>query len=445
MKLYINKIKNTFVLTLAFLTLSCETEFVNPNAPTDVQILSSRDGLLSLSVGVLQLYSTTGLRFIIETPAITTREAAITTTFQNMIELEDGGTALPNFNTNIEGLWATMLRVMAMCNDLIENVENVPLEEGTKVGILANAQLFKAMSIGALSQNYEQVIVDPNLGGGAQFVSRIEGYNTAIGLLQQAETALLAAPISTEFDDAVLQGNIDLLNTVRTYLARYHLFAGNYEAALPAAGSVDLSSVSNFRYDLLNPNPIWARVVQNNTPNFKPRDNFGLPASLAPDPNDNRLSFHMRNSSETNQNGLPIQELRGFYSLDTQPIPVYLPSEIDLIFAEANARKASPDITQAVNNLNIVLTETNDRYGVNASLPPYSGEMTIEAVLLEIYKNRRAELFLSGVSLEDSRRFGRPEPSGEVGNFSEERNRNFYPYPLRERSNNTNTPTDPTI
>lgn len=443
MKSYIHKLKNTFVLTVAFLTLSCETEFVNPNAPTDVQILTSRDGLLSLSVGILQLYSTDGLRFIIETPAITTREAAITTTFQNMIELEDGGTALPNFNTNVEGLWATMLRIMVMCDDVLNNADNLELEEGTKVGLIANAKMFKAMCIGALSQNYEQVIVTP--GTNAQFVSRIEGYTTAIGLLQEAETALLATPISEEFDNAVLQGNIDVLNTARTYAARYNLFAGNYDAALQKAGSVDLSSVSNFRYDILNPNPIWARVVQNNTPNFKPRDNFGLPDAIAPDPDDNRLSYYMRNSSETNQNGLSVQNIRGFFSIDTQPIPVYLPSEIDLIFAEANARKASPDLQQAINNLNIVLTETNDRYGVNAGLPPYNGEMTIEAVLVEIYKNRRAELFLTGVSLEDSRRFGRPEPSGQTANFAEERNRNFYPYPLRERSNNSNTPADPAI
>ncbi len=436
-------LKRSLLICLAVCSFACETEFVNPNAPTDAQILSSKEGLLNLSVGVLQLYSTSGLRFIIETPAITTREAAITTTFQNMIELEDGGTALPNFNTNVEGLWATMLRVMAMCDDLIENANRIEMVAGTRTGIIAHAHLFKAMCIGALAQNYEQVIVTP--GNNAQFVSRSEGLATAIQLLQEAEAALVATPISDEFNNAVLQGNIDLMNCVRVYMARYNLFAGNYEAALQAAGNVDLSSVSNFHYDILNPNPIWARVVQNNTPNFKPRDNFGLPEELAPNPNDGRLQFYMRGTDETNQNGLPVENIRGFFQTDTQPIPVYLPSEVDLIFAEANVRKASPDLNQAVNALNIVLTETNDRYGVNAGLPAYSGALTAEALLNEIYKNRRAELFLSGMSLEDSRRFNRPEPSGAVGVFTEERNRNFYPYPLRERSNNGNTPADPAI
>ncbi len=41
----------------------------------------------------------------------------------------------------------------------------------------------------------------------------------------------------------------------------------------------------------------------------------------------------------------------------------------------------------------------------------------------------------------DSRRFARPAPNA-VG---DERNRNFYPYPLIEKQNNTRTPADPTI
>ncbi len=410
MKYLSYKLKSTAAFLCAMLLFSCETEFVNPNAPTDAQILSSRDGLLNLSVGVLQLYSTSGLRFIIETPAITAREAAITTTFQNMIELEEGGSTLPNFNSNVEGLWANMLRVMRICDDLIANAERVELAAGTRSGILAHAHVFKAMAIGALAQNYEQVIIAPSVNNDARFVSRLEGYQEAIRLLEAAQQVLQTTPVSDEFNRNVLLGNIDLLNVARVYAARYNLFAGNYDAALEAAGNVDLSSVSNFRYDILNPNPIWGRVIQNNVANFKPRDGFGLPAELAPEPNDGRLAFYMIPLEETNPNGLTIENLRGFFTLDTQPIPVYLPGEVELIFAEARARKG--ELALAITALNNVRTKTNDRFGINAGLPPYSGPTTEAAVLLEIYKNRRAELFLSGMSLEDSRRFNRPAPSG---------------------------------
>jgi starch-binding outer membrane protein, SusD/RagB family len=38
--------------------------------------------------------------------------------------------------------------------------------------------------------------------------------------------------------------------------------------------------------------------------------------------------------------------------------------------------------------------------------------------------------------LVDSRRFARPQT---------ERKRNYFPYPFRERDNNTNTPADPPL
>jgi len=116
-----------------------------------------------------------------------------------------------------------------------------------------------------------------------------------------------------------------------------------------------------------------------------------------------------------------------------------------LIIAEANLRKASPDMAGAVSAINKVLTDTSDVFGINANVAPYAGSMTVPALLDEVYRNRRAELFLIGTSLEDSRRFGRPEPSGTSMNYSEERNRNFYPFPDTERNSNPNTPSDPSI
>ena len=63
----------------------------------------------------------------------------------------------------------------------------------------------------------------------------------------------------------------------------------------------------------------------------------------------------------------------------------------------------------------------------------------LEAVLDEIFRQRRAELFLHGTGWEDSRRLGQPGPSANMF----ERNRDFYPYADQERLNNPNTPADP--
>ena len=142
---------------------------------------------------------------------------------------------------------------------------------------------------------------------------------------------------------------------------------------------------------------------------------------------------------------MPIEDLAGFFNVNTGSIPVYIPDEMNLIVAEANIRKSGPDLGAAVAALNEVLTDTDDPFGINANVGPYAGASTSEAILMEVYKNRRAELFLTGMSLEDSRRFGRPEPSGTSMIYTEERNRNFYPYPDLERNSNPNTPDDPSI
>ncbi|KPM31659.1 TonB-dependent receptor [Croceitalea dokdonensis DOKDO 023] len=307
-------------------------------------------------------------------------------------------------------------------------------------------QIFtKAMSIGNLAQNYEQVIVTTNSDNTATFVSGNEGFETAVTLLTEALSELTTNPPSGEFTNAVTLGNIDLENSIRAMQARYALFAGNYDLAISAATSVDHLSTSVFAYDNINLNPVWTRVFQNDAPNFKPRDNFGPPTEFVFDTADGRLAFYLVPLDETNQNGLPIEDLAGFFDDLTKSIPVYLPDEMNLIIAEAQLRKSNPDIAAATTALNEVLTDTDDPFGLNAGLPQYSGAATTDALLQEIYKNRRAELFLTGISLEDSRRFNRPQPSGTSMNYDEERNRNFYPYPDIERNSNPNTPADPSI
>ncbi len=444
MKFIKNKITIYLVVLLSALSYSCETEFVNPNAPNDGLVLSTRDGLLNLGLGIKMLYSTEGLRYMIENNAITTREAGITTSFLALTELEEGAGSLTDFNTNVEGLWASMLRVMAAAEDLKEAAPNVELETLTRENLIAYSDFFKALAIAGLAQNYQEAIIETSKRNDALFVSRVEAFNEAISLLENAKENV-ANGISDEFNELVLQNNIDLPNSINAYLARYHLFAGNYEEAIAAASDVDLSSVSYFNYDQFNSNPVWSRVFLNNTPNFKPRENFGLPANFSIEEADERSDFYLNTEdAETNVNGLPLVGLQGFFTSDSESIPVYLPGEMLLIIAEANIRKANPDLNAAVEAINDVRTKNDDPAGVNANIEAYAGPITAEALLDEVYMNRRIELFLTGVSLEDSRRFDR-SLSTAANQFNTERNRNFYPFPLRERNNNPNTPDNPSI
>ena len=109
-----------------------------------------------------------------------------------------------------------------------------------------------------------------------------------------------------------------------------------------------------------------------------------------------------------------------------------------LIKAEAYARQASPDLTNALVELNNIVTKAAaaDAYGVGAGLPAIAGPLTQAQILDEVYKQRCIELYMSGYKLEDMRRFGRA---------TSERTRNLLPYPFLERDNNPNTPADPTF
>jgi hypothetical protein len=416
---------------------ACSLDVTNPNSASEDQVLTTREGIMALAVGMQQYYAVTALEPIILATGITSSELAANSTFLNLIELQDGGNKLTTGNANVLALWSRNLRVVSMANDLIQNAPTVTLAEGTRSGVLALAQLHKAMAMGALAQNFEQAPIDLDKDGKAVFKPRPEVFAAAIGLLDNALATITATPASSEFTSQVMGKGLDLTNTIQAYRARYNLFAGRHQQALEAANAVSLTAKSTFTYDDRNPNPIYTAVFVSR--NYAPRDNFGTPLAEA---NDARIAFYTSPSTAVSVSPylLPIETLKGFFDASTKAIPLYLPGEVRLIKAEAQVRLGN--LTAAVTEIDAIRTKTaaQDPFGIGAGLPAYSGATTADALLTEIYRQRSAELFLTGLRLEDSRRLNRPGP----GAANAERNRNFYPYPDQERINNPgNTPPDP--
>lgn len=434
-------------LTAALLTAGgCKLDYVNPNGPTDTEVVNSREGLLSLAVGMKQFYSTSAVQSLFTATAVTTRELKGVTTFTNVLELEAGGTALPTFNGNVLGVWSNMLRTMGMAESLIGNAPAVlPTETDTQTGLVAFGKFFKAMSIGGLATAFEQFPIRTDVAGGAAFVSRTVALQEAVKLLDEAAAALGTTAPSAEFNTRVLGSDIVLLDCINAYRARYNMMLGNYAEALTAANAVNLTTKSQFKYINTIPgsNPIYQQVQV--SANFKPRELFGLPEELT-EPDDARLDFYLT-TPDVVVGGETLKTLKGFFESITSPIPIYLPDEVRLLKAEAIIR-SDGDLNAAKTHIDAVRTQAaGDPFGVNADLPAYSGPMTKPALLLEVYKQRCAELFLQGLRLEDSRRFERPAPPQNVNPVptTYERTRNFYPYPDQERLTNPNTPVDPAI
>jgi starch-binding outer membrane protein, SusD/RagB family len=433
-----------FLVLLTMVTACVKLDYENPNGPTDTQVLSSREGLITLAVGMKQFYATSGLQSLLITPGVTARELKGITTFTNVLELEAGGTALPTFNGNVLGVWSNMLRTMGMAEDILNNADEVlATDNATRSGMVAFAGLFKAMSITGLATAFEQFPIETDEAGAATFVTRQAALEAAVKLLDDALTGLTATPPSAEFTTRVAGTDMVLVDCINVYRARINMMLGKYAESLAAANAVNLATKSQFIYNTQSPNPVYQQVQV--AINYKPRANFGLPSTLV-DPNDGRLAFYF-STPDVSVGGETLKTLKGFFDDIAKPIPVYLPDEVRLLKAEAILRSGGP-LADALIQINAVRTQVSgDPFGVNANLPAYAGPVTRDALLLEVYSQRSAELFLQGLRMEDSRRFGRPVPPVNVNPVPNtlERNRNFYPYPDQERLTNRNTPLDPTI
>jgi len=431
---------------------ACETEFENPNAIIEEQVLTTPEGLIGSTLGMTQHFVTSSLGKAIEVTGLSTREIGNILTYMTPYELVMGGTDLPDENTGITALWDRMLRDKGLAERILENVDAITFEPEQKAGVKAYAKFMRAMTIGYLAQSWEQIPLVNAADGNAEFVDRATALAEAISLLESAISDVSGTSGTADFINDLVSTEFDFESVLNAYLARYNLFAGNNTAAITAANNVDLNTRSVWTYDgSISRNPVYDFAVFDN-PDTKPADDFGLVNGREPEVGDGRVAFYLSASADVgipDNCSWPVEDLVGFFTSETDPIPVYLPGEMMLIKAEAFAR--NDDLANAVININLVRQKTTDVFGVNANLGAWTGNVASQSEILdEIYKNRSIELFFQGLRLEDHRRFY-PSYIPDVyaapydGNCSVERNRNFYPYTYEEKFNNKNCPADPSI
>lgn len=407
---------------------SCNDEFIDPTKPSGDQVYSSRAGLIGAANGLQSKWSIgrqSPVYTIITSSGFTTNELRLLNAGNvDEAELLAGGISVSSKNAVINNLWSQCLVIKSEAQKVIDNIDviTIPTE---KASVFTHASIFKAMATGTLIQFFEKVPLQTMKN--APFNTRTEVLTEIIATLKATEPFLDAANGFTG-----LAGSIKYKNTVNALLARFYMMNGDNENALLYANKVDLSVKSTFLYDAVSNNPIAFNAILTSN-NYQPINRiFGLPLSIAPIAADGRINFYITPVTTPTVGS-------GFFDSNSKLIPMYLPGEITLLKAEAYARKSM--LPEAVSELNKVLTKiaATDAFGVAANLPAYSGTMDQATILTEIYRNRGIEMYMSGLKLEDSRRFGRPA----AGTAGAERNRNWYPYPDSERFNNTNTPTDP--
>ena len=416
---------------IVLLFQACKKNYVNPNAATSQQVFSSQQGLTGVAVGLQRVYTAgraSSLYNRVTVNGLLTNEMTVLNQGNtNEYQLQFG--SLPTVdatNTLSAGLWTSSNKIIYDASKVISGAQTLG-DKNYSSGLIGYASIFEALAYGDLAEFWEKV--PASNGVNVSFIDRAQGYAKAISIIDSALSAVSANSISPAFLSNIPAG-IDIVNTLHALKARFSLASGNYSVALTEANLVSLTTKSQFNFSSVNLNPIYeTHTSTNNVCGALDLTTLGLPAGLQPDPNDLRLKFY-------DTAGI-ASKIKGFAPLTnpTNPWPVYLPGEMTLVKAEAYARASTPDLVNALIELNKIQTKApaSDPYGVGANLTAYA-PLTQAQILDQIYKQRCIELYMSGLKIEDMRRFGRP---------NSERKRNLLPYPFLERDNNTNTPADP--
>lgn len=405
------------ILALAAFT-GCNLDITNPNTPTEEQVLTTAEGLKAVSVG-MQGRLAGGIDDPVIIPGLLAGEfSANSNSFANDREFQDA--VIIEDNASVRLLWSHAYQTIKSANDVLFNIDKVTLSDGTRNGLTALAKTVKAVEFTILLQSgFQQIPVETYNTNTPKFVTKEAAIDKALALLSDA--ALKAVTVSDEFNNDILGSGFDLMNTIKMYQARLSLMKGDYSNAATFAASVDAGATSQLAYSDINKNPL--------TDNFHTRNMFGVPANWRADAEAGDTRIDVLFSATSYNGGLdwPNADENNIYTLnlwagEQDPYDLFKYNEAILIQAETAAR--TNDLPTAVTNINIIRNA--------AGLADFaSSDQT--AILDEILKQRQYELFATGVSLEDLRRFGKIAQAKVA----------WLPYPQSERDTNPNTPSNP--
>ena len=140
-----------FLLTTVAFLSACNKEYLNPNAATADQVLTSAKGLTGVTVGLQKNFSTTRagvLYAAITLNGLTTNELiSINTGNTNEERLAAGGVQVDGTNTILLNVWAGANKIIFDADNVINNAANLP-DKNYAAGLIAHASIFKALALG---------------------------------------------------------------------------------------------------------------------------------------------------------------------------------------------------------------------------------------------------------------------------------------------------------
>jgi starch-binding outer membrane protein, SusD/RagB family len=382
----------------------CDMDLTDPNNPNREDVVTNVAGLRELAVGLQAVWGDELVDPVYITGLVTDEVGAIVPAFESY-RLVDAGLPVDNNLGPSTETWAGMYRVVGVANELLASVPQVPMDPALASGMVALAQLYKAMAFGGLLQTYERIPLDVGLHNQhPAFASRAEGFAEVLRLLNAARQQIQSTPPSAAFNDQVLAPGFHLANTIDAMIARYSLIAGDLPGAEAAALRVDLGVLSEHRFTVPDPNPIWVMFYgSGNAYALRAKQRFRLQAQAG----DQRVGYWVTAAAIAGETG-PLDHVSRYQARD-RSFPVYLPDEMRLIRAEVHARRG--ELLPALALVNQVRTPCSSPLNEPvACLPPLTllDVPTQQAMLDQILLEREYELYLQGVRWSDLRRFGKP-------------------------------------
>ncbi|HUP90089.1 MAG TPA: RagB/SusD family nutrient uptake outer membrane protein, partial [Longimicrobiales bacterium] len=396
--------KRLFTVALgAVVMAACDLDVTNPNQPTEEQILSNSEGLIALGVGLQGQFAQSIDDYVIP-PALVTDEWGTKTrallSYQSLLT----GLSFENTYDIVANPYANTYQTVRTANTMLTALPGSGFTGAFAAGYSALAKTYKAMALGYASLIFEKLPVNAEAAGGVP-KPRAEVQDSVLALLLSARTELQAV---TDGELATFNARLlpvtgfNLRNVINAMIARYSLFRGLNQQANDAAALVPATSLSTLNYPAPTVNP-----VQNL--------GFGLiyigglrSWVTAAEAGDRRPNYWLNTTAAT-FTGTPDSTMYDFrkYTGVNDPFPIYLPDEMKLIRAEAQARLGS--LTNAIDLINQVRTQATSTIDEPvAGLPALTAAQLpdLNAVLRQIAIERRYELYMQGLRWEDIRRLG---------------------------------------
>jgi hypothetical protein len=386
--------------------VACSLDLENPNAPTEDEIVGSRDAIIAVAVGMQAQFAQSIDDYLTTNSLVTDEWGTRSIALLSYISLFTGA----NFDDAYDVVfqpYARTYQVINSANIVLEGANSLTLGVGMEAGLTALANLFKAMSLGFAVQQYEEIAVDADPNGAAP-QPRAVVLDTIIALLERARTAYASVPAAdlAEFNARALGPGVNLPNTIDAMLARYYLMDEQYPNAVTAADRVSQAVLSVLQYPSPTRNPVENLAFGLNYV-------AGLQSFINQAQTGDQRPAYWLQTTAAGPAGNPADTLLRFfrkYSTRNESFPLYLPDEMKLIKAEALTRQGgAANFAAAAALVNEVRTDN-----VAQVDEPVAGQLALlptaldteDELLTEIAYQRRYELYMQGLRWEDTRRFG---------------------------------------